>query len=100
VSAEIISLCERRPARCDVPELDVITAIDVAIRDLCEIEVLCDSTEARQRAAAFCQPAATASVQNQRFSGEDVISTRAVMTLPLNVEYPVSRSRAGGVNLS
>ena len=51
MSAEIISLCERRPARCDVPELDVITAIDVAIRDLCEIEVLCDSREARQRAA-------------------------------------------------
>jgi hypothetical protein len=51
VSAKIISLCERRQAQCDTPVLDVVTAIDVAIRDLCEIEVLCGSAEARQRAA-------------------------------------------------
>jgi hypothetical protein len=52
VSAEIISLSDRRrPVHCDAPELDFVTAIDVAIRDLCEIEVLCRSPEARQRAA-------------------------------------------------
>jgi hypothetical protein len=51
VSAQIISLCERRAAPCEVPVLDVVTAIDVAIRDLCEIESLCDSPEARHRAA-------------------------------------------------
>jgi hypothetical protein len=52
VSAEIISLCEWRAAQGDVPPvLDALSAIDVAIRDLSEIEMLCDSAEARQRAA-------------------------------------------------
>jgi len=51
VSAEIISLCERRQAHCDEPVLDLVTAIDVAIRDLCEIQVLCGSAEASRRAA-------------------------------------------------
>jgi hypothetical protein len=51
VSAEIISLSERRAVLRDPLVVDVITAIDVAIRDLCEIEVLCGSKEARRRAA-------------------------------------------------
>jgi hypothetical protein len=34
-----------------MPVVDLMTAIDVAIRDLCEIEVLCESKEARQRAS-------------------------------------------------
>ena len=57
MSAEIISLCERRAAyadaepHADTPAVDLMTAIDVAIRDLCEIEALCDTREARRRAA-------------------------------------------------
>lgn len=51
MSAEIISLCERRAALSDLPAIDALTAIDLAIRDLREIEALCDSVEARQRAA-------------------------------------------------
>lgn len=51
MSAEIISLCDRRAAESDVPVLDALTAIDLAIRDLSEIEMLCDSAEARQRAS-------------------------------------------------
>jgi hypothetical protein len=51
VSAEIISLCERRAAAVEEPVVDLVTAIDVAIRDLCEIEALCDAEDARQRAA-------------------------------------------------
>ena len=51
MSAEIISLCERRPAPADEPAVDLVTAVDVAIRDLCEFEVLCDTREARRRAA-------------------------------------------------
>jgi hypothetical protein len=51
MSAQIISLCERRASAAEMPTIDLVTAIDVAIRDLCEIEVLCDDKEARQRAA-------------------------------------------------
>jgi hypothetical protein len=60
VSAEIISLSERRPVLRDPLVVDVITAIDVAIRDLCEIEVLCGATEARRRAAECRQMLVTA----------------------------------------
>jgi hypothetical protein len=51
VSAEIIDFCDRRMARAEPPAVDLMTAVDVAIRDLCEIEVLCESKEARQRAS-------------------------------------------------
>lgn len=37
LSAEIISLCDRRAAAEAEPEIDLRTAVDVAIRDLQEI---------------------------------------------------------------
>lgn len=37
LSAEIISLCDRRAAAEADPEIDLRTAVDVAIRDLQEI---------------------------------------------------------------
>ena len=51
VSAQIIRLCDRRPPASspDHVEFDLATAIDVAIRDLQEIEALWGSDLALER---------------------------------------------------
>lgn len=51
--AEIIRLCDRR-AEADVLDIDLYTAVDVAIRDLQEIEAHWGTERARQRLAE-CQ---------------------------------------------
>jgi hypothetical protein len=51
LSAEIISLCDRRAAAEADPEIDLRTAVDVAIRDLQEIHSHWGSEQALERLA-------------------------------------------------
>ena len=54
MSAEIISLCEKRASVSDVPVVDLRTAVDVAIRDLREIQTLL-GTQAAPRRLSECE---------------------------------------------
>ena len=49
MSAEIIRLCDRRAATESNPEIDLRTAVDVAIRDLREIQDNWGTTLALER---------------------------------------------------
>jgi hypothetical protein len=49
LSADIIRLCDRRVPEADDLTIDLLTAVDVAIRDLREIRACWDSDIARQR---------------------------------------------------
>jgi hypothetical protein len=51
LSAVIIRLCERRAETDAAPEIDLRTAVDVAIRDLQEIEANWGTERARERLA-------------------------------------------------
>jgi hypothetical protein len=51
MSAVIIRLCDRRAEIEAAPALDLHTAIDVAIRDLLEIEAFWGTERARERLA-------------------------------------------------
>jgi len=63
VSAEIISLCDRRKSAESDNEIDLHTAVDVAIRDLREI-LLCWGSEMARRRAEECE-----SMLSRAFSG-------------------------------
>ncbi len=49
MTAQIISLCERRKILAAAPVIDIETAVDVVIRDLRDIAELCETEEARLR---------------------------------------------------
>ena len=49
MSAQIICLADRRPKSEDIPEIDWQTAVDVAIRDLVEIELMWGTPHALER---------------------------------------------------